>query len=206
MESTIKTLTITGSAASTPDVKPRRGITKRKSKPEEESEEPETQNFVAETKPIIIPRQRIIKPVVPAHAHAPAAVPVIPKVHAPVIVQPQVQQPQVQPQVQAQPKPKEITSVTLNPPKARVKLMPKTPIKPVQVNQTRKVRRVQLPNLSNRITRAKKIYSETKKTPIDTIKNYLIQKGVIQAKSKAPESMLRSMYGDFNMLKDGHAL
>ena len=86
--------------------------------------------------------------------------------------------------------------------------MPKTLIKPIQaqVNQTRKVRRVQLPNLSNRITRAKKIYSETKKTPIDTIKNYLIQKGVIQAKSKAPELMLRSMYGDFNMLKDGHAL
>lgn len=196
MDSTIKNLTITGSAASTPDViKPRRGTTKRRlPKPEEdnnEHQEPADTKFViskVDTQPQQKPRiKEVLRPQ----------------------VQPQLQpQVQVQPQLQLQPNPKEITSVTLNPPKARVKLMPKTLIKPIQaqVNQTRKVRRVQLPNLSNRITRAKKIYSETKKTPIDTIKNYLIQKGVIQAKSKAPELMLRSMYGDFNMLKDGHAL
>jgi hypothetical protein len=199
MESTIKNLTITGSAASMPDVaaKPRRGTTKRRlPKPDEEDQEPvDTQFVISKVDTQVKPRIKdVLKPQVQPQ------------------VQPQLQpqlQPQVQlqPQAQPQPKPKEITSVTLNPPKARVKLMPKTLIKPVtQLNQTRKVRRVQLPNLSNRITRAKKIYSETKKTPIDTIKNYLIQKGVIQAKSKAPESMLRSMYGDFNMLKDGHAL
>jgi hypothetical protein len=106
-------------------------------------------------------------------------------------------------------KPKEITSVTLNPPKQpRVKLMPKVSgvkTQPVQ-NQTRKVRKIQLPNLTNRITRAKRVTDETKKVPIDKIKAYLINKGVIQAKSKAPDSMLRSMYGDFNILKDGHAL
>jgi hypothetical protein len=106
-------------------------------------------------------------------------------------------------------KPKEIKSVTLNPPKQpRVKLMPKVSgvkTQPVQ-NQTRKVRKIQLPNLTNRITRAKRVSDETKKVPIDKIKEYLINKGVIQAKSKAPDSMLRSMYGDFNILKDGHAL
>lgn len=200
MESTIKNLTITGSAASMPDVtaKPRRGVTKRKlSKPDEGDNEDVPQKFViskveTQQKPRI---REPVKPIVPQPQAAPQPIP-----------QPQPQ-PQAIPQ-QLQIKPKEITSVTLNPPKARVKLMPKTQIKPAhtQVNQTRKVRRVQLPNLSNRITRAKKIYSETKKTPIDTIKNYLIEKGVIQAKSKAPETMLRSMYGDFNMLKDGHAL
>jgi hypothetical protein len=34
-----------------------------------------------------------------------------------------------------------------------------------------------------------------------SIRDYLIQKGVIQAKSKAPEKMLRSMYSDFMILK-----
>jgi hypothetical protein len=193
MESTIKNLTITGSAASMPDVaaKPRRAITKRRL-PKLEEEDEEAQKFVISKVETQV-KPRIREPVKPIVSQA---------------------QPQPQPAPQAVPqpivqqlKPKEITSVTLNPPKARVKLMPKTLIKPqTQINQTRKIRRVQLPNLSNRITRAKKIYSETKKTPIDTIKNYLIQKGVIQAKSKAPETMLRSMYGDFNMLKDGHAL
>jgi hypothetical protein len=203
MESTIKTLTITGSAASVPDVKPRRGTTKRKiPKPDEEESEDVAQKFViSKVETQLKPRIREpVKTIFPQ-----------PQAQSQPIPQPIPQpQPQPAPQVQPQPqiKPKEITSVTLNPPKARVKLMPKAPIKPMQaqLNQTRKVRRVQLPNLSNRITRAKKIYSETKKTPIDTIKNYLIEKGVIQAKSKAPETMLRSMYGDFNMLKDGHAL
>jgi len=198
MESTIKNLTITGSAASTSDViaKPRRGITKRRiPKPDEEESEDIVQKFVISKVETQL-KPRIREPVKPILAQQP-----VPAVNVNTVVA----QPQPQPQIQ---RPKEITSVTLNPPKARVKLMPKTPIKPQvnQTNQTRKVRRVQLPNLSNRITRAKKIYSETKKTPIDTIKNYLIEKGVIQAKSKAPETMLRSMYGDFNMLKDGHAL
>ena len=40
------------------------------------------------------------------------------------------------------------------------------------------------------------------KKPLDTIREYLVQKGVIQEKSKAPERMLRSMYKDFMLLKD----
>jgi hypothetical protein len=103
--------------------------------------------------------------------------------------------------------------VNLIPPKSpRVKLNPKmigghtsgqSHTRPLQ---TRKARRVIVPNLSARFTRAKKLRDETEKSPIDTIRNYLIEKGVIQSKSKAPEKMLRSMYNDFNLLKDGQAL
>jgi hypothetical protein len=56
--------------------------------------------------------------------------------------------------------------------------------------------------LTHRFTRAKKVKDDTEKKPIESVREYLIQKGVIQAKSKAPEKMLRSMYADFLLLKD----
>jgi hypothetical protein len=101
--------------------------------------------------------------------------------------------------------------VVLNPPKQiRVKLQPKpTPIiTQPSVNSTRKARKIQLvvSNLNQRFTRAKKVKDETENTTIDFIREYLIQKGVIQQKSKAPEKMLRSMYSDFRILKGGHTL
>jgi hypothetical protein len=103
--------------------------------------------------------------------------------------------------------------INLIPPKSpRVKLNPKmigghtSGQNHVRALQTRKARRVIVPNLSARFTRAKKLRDETEKSSIDTIRNYLIEKGVIQSKSKAPEKMLRSMYNDFNLLKDGQAL
>ena len=209
MDSTIKTLTITGSAASmypeTP--KSRRGVSRRKTPKNTDAEsydmpqDAEPSNEYEALNTDIPPIKKAI----------------ITKVNLqPVLVQkpvrPMLTQQPVQPNTFASTpieKPKEITSVTLNPPKQpRVKLMPKVSgvkTQPVQ-NQTRKVRKIQLPNLTNRITRAKRVSDETKKVPIDKIKAYLINKGVIQAKSKAPDSMLRSMYGDFNILKDGHAL
>ena len=106
--------------------------------------------------------------------------------------------------------------VILNPPKSqRVKLNPKIPgpstgsgsgSNHAKVNHTRRARRIIVPNLSARFTRAKKLRDETESSPIDTIRNYLIQKGVIQSKSRAPEKMLRSMYNDFSLLKDRQAL
>jgi hypothetical protein len=63
-----------------------------------------------------------------------------------------------------------------------------------------------LSNLSHRFTRAKRVHEDTQKKTIDSIRSYLVEKGVIQMKSRAPEKMLRSMYNDFNMLKDGQAL
>jgi hypothetical protein len=218
MDSTIKNLTITGSAASmNPETpKSRRGVSRRKvpkntdaesydfsqdTEPSNEYEIPNT-DIPSMKKPIITKVN--LQPIVPQK-------PVIQQKPVQPLQQP-VQQPLQLPQSSfvSNPveKPKEITSVTLNPPKQpRVKLIPKVSgVKvPIQ-NQTRKVRKIQLPNLTNRITRAKRVTDETKKVPIDKIKAYLINKGVIQAKSKAPDSMLRSMYGDFNILKDGHAL
>lgn len=193
MDSTIKNLTITGSAASmNPETpKSRRGVSRRKIP---KTKDAESYDLPEDTEPTTETMKK----------------PIITKVNLqPVLPQKPVQQPVAQTTFVSKPveKPKEITSVTLNPPKPRVKLMPKVSgVKvPIQ-NQTRKVRKIQLPNLTNRITRAKKVSDETKKVPIDKIKAYLINKGVIQAKSKAPDSMLRSMYGDFNILKDGHAL
>lgn len=227
MDSTIKTLTITGSAASmNPETpKSRRGVSRRKvpknkdaesydmpqdAEPSNEYEAPNT-DIPPMTKPIITKvNLQPILPVRPARPVLPAR-PMLPVQPVQQPARPMLAQP-VQPNTFASSpieKPKEITSVTLNPPKQpRVKLMPKVSgvkTQPVQ-NQTRKVRKIQLPNLTNRITRAKRVTDETKKVPIDKIKAYLINKGVIQAKSKAPDSMLRSMYGDFNILKDGHAL
>lgn len=220
MDSTIKNLTITGSAASmNPETpKSRRGVSRRKvpknkdaesydpsqdAEPNNEYEKPDS-DIPPMTKPIITKVN--LQPIVPQK-------PVIQQKPVRPIQQPVRPIEPVQPQTTfvSNPveKPKEITSVTLNPPKQpRVKLMPKVSgvkTQPIQ-NQTRKVRKIQLPNLTNRITRAKRVSDETKKVPIDKIKAYLINKGVIQAKSKAPDSMLRSMYGDFNILKDGHAL
>ena len=107
--------------------------------------------------------------------------------------------------------PSSAQKVVLNPPKQiRVKLQPKpTPvITQPSVNSTRKARKIQLvvSNLNQRFTRAKKVKDETENTTIDFIREYLIQKGVIQQKSKAPEKMLRSMYSDFRILKEGHTL
>lgn len=98
------------------------------------------------------------------------------------------------------------TNVILNPPKqSRVKLQPKIhSLKQPELNTTRKARRIKLnvSNLTHRFTRAKKVKDETEKKSMDIVREYLVQKGVIQAKSKAPEKMLRSMYADFMMLKD----
>jgi hypothetical protein len=101
-----------------------------------------------------------------------------------------------------------ISKITLNPPKApRIKLQPKIVQKPIAksaVSQTRKARRIHLTvsNLNHRFTRAKRVTESTAKESIDTIREYLTKKGVIQTKSKAPEKMLRSMYNDFMLLKD----
>jgi hypothetical protein len=134
--------------------------------------------------------------------------------------QTQIQQPQqkpvinleskvIQPQLQNQQVKKPVESnVILNPPKVqRVKLQPKahhTQAPVTELNTTRKARRIHLSttNLSHRFTRAKRVKEDTEKKPVASIRDYLVSKGVIQQKSKAPEKMLRSMYSDFMLLKD----
>jgi hypothetical protein len=99
------------------------------------------------------------------------------------------------------------SSVILKPPKqARVKLQPKLqqPTKPIEIGGTRKARRIRLhvANLTHRFTRAKRVKDDTNNKPTEEIRKYLVEKQVIQANSKAPEKMLRSMYADFMLLKD----
>ena len=194
MDSSIKTLTITGAAASSSEVKKSRRASRRK-KVEDEGEEYDS---VQPVQPIKIEKTIVpLAPKVPPVQQAPK----ITLVQKPAIIQPPVEKQEVKP----------VTSVILNPPKVqRIKLQPKAHVQHVQkqVAGTRKARRISmsLSNLSHRFTRAKRVHEDTQKKPIDTIRSYLVEKGVIQMKSKAPEKMLRSMYNDFNMLKDGQAL
>jgi len=205
MDSSIKTLTITGSAAtSSSEVKKSRRASRRKKVEDEEFEESEP-----------LQKLQIEKTSVPLVPKAPSRVSYLPT-PAPLPKVTLVQKPQ-QAQVQSvekqevKPAPQPATSVILNPPKVqRIKLQPKVHVQHVQkqVAGTRKARRISmsLSNLSHRFTRAKRVHEDTQKKPIDSIRSYLVEKGVIQMKSKAPEKMLRSMYNDFNMLKDGQAL
>jgi len=188
MESSIKSLTITGSAAEDA-MKPRRQGGSRKKRVNTTEEQDGGDSDLIET----IKRQIVpVKPIVKVAAPAPSpSAPVI----TPTTVSPT-----------PQPLPLQGGKVILNPPKnQRVKLQPKQIVRPAPVvNQTRKARRIKLTvaNITNRVTRAKRVHEDTNKKSMDTIKTFLIQKGVIQAKSKAPEKMLRSMYSDFMLLKD----
>ncbi len=179
MDASIKSLTITGPAAE--DATRARlkasGLgSRRKRNPVKDEED----DFIEQAKKLAIkPAQQ-----------APVEPPV-------VKVEVKPEQP-VKPEIQ--------TNVILNPPKqSRVKLQPKVhSVKHIEPNTTRKARRIKLnvSNLTHRFTRAKKVKDDTEKKPMESVREYLVQKGVIQAKSKAPEKMLRSMYADFMLLKD----
>jgi len=200
MDPSIKSLTITGSAAedATRSRLKAAGLGSRRKRTPVKDEEDE---FIEQAKNFTLQN---------AEKKAPIEVKIVPKVELKlepkpelksVILQPKIQEPRIQ-----EPKLQE-TNVILNPPKqSRVKLQPKvhSNIKEQILNTTRKARRIKLnlSNLTHRFTRAKKVKDDTEKKPIESVREYLIQKGVIQAKSKAPEKMLRSMYADFLLLKD----
>jgi hypothetical protein len=155
-------------------------------------------NFV--TKPVV--SHVVAKPVVSPVVSKPLVSHVVPPISPMTRTIQHIAQPIVQNIEQKQ-------SVILKPPKQqRVKLQPKvhTPILTAP-NTTRRARRIHLNtgNLAQRFTRAKKLKDETEKKPLLNIRDYLLQKGVIQEKSKAPEKILRSMYSDFMLLND-HAL
>jgi hypothetical protein len=72
-------------------------------------------------------------------------------------------------------------------------------------NKTRKVSkkiRMSLGGLKKRLTRQHHIKQESKKIPIENVKKSLQEAGLIKGESKAPESVLRQMYSDFQMLKN----
>jgi hypothetical protein len=190
MDSSIKSLTITGPAAEDA-MKPRRqGASRKKRTNTEEEQIGGDGDLIESIKRQVIPVKQIVKAPVPSSVQVVSPVSSTPSVINPL----------------PPPLPLQGGKVILNPPKnQRVKLQPKQLIRPTPVlNQTRKARRIKLTvaNITNRVTRAKRVHEDTNKKSIDTIRDFLIQKGVIQAKSKAPEKMLRSMYSDFMLLKD----
>jgi hypothetical protein len=71
-------------------------------------------------------------------------------------------------------------------------------------NKTLKVARrirMNVDGLTRKMNRAKTIKKESEKMPMDTMKKELVSVGLIKLESKAPDSILRQMYSDFQMLK-----
>ena len=195
----IKSLTITGTAAESATKSRRPSSRKRRTKFEEQTEEevdplaPPLAPPTAVTQPIINKSQAPIQTQAQPRSHTPVQTPW----KAPTIIQ------------EGSGQTPAIGKIVLSPPKTpRIKLQPKNtplPTKPTaSTSTTRKARRFRLTvsNLNHRFTRAKKVTEQAVRQPIQSIRDYLLQKGVIQAKSKAPEKMLRSMYSDFMILKD----
>ena len=90
----------------------------------------------------------------------------------------------------------------------KVKLHPKkVESKPAKKNQTKKSRKITLgvAQLHKRMTRAKKVHHKVKAMPIDTLKKLLIEKKLIKPTSKAPESILRQIAAD-SQIMDGKSL
>jgi len=210
MDPSIKSLTITGAAAedAAKSRRPQGSRKKRPSKMEEEEFLEQAKEYTqssAAPRPIIIPTNQTTVQLIPKVQVQPQ-----PQVQA----RPQVEVPQavqvIQPPQVEKPEYDGGAKVILKPAKnPRVKLQPKHTQIQSQSNthnhvQTRKARRIRLSvsSLSHRFTRAKKVKDDMEKKSLDTIRSYLVEKGVIQEKSKAPEKMLRSMYKDFMLLKD----
>uniref|UniRef100_A0A6C0DLP2 Uncharacterized protein n=1 Tax=viral metagenome TaxID=1070528 RepID=A0A6C0DLP2_9ZZZZ len=192
MDPSIKSLTITGSAAEDATRSRLKALgSRRKRNPVKEEDE-----FIEQAKNFAMQKVEEVK-----------------ILQKPQVILQQKVEPKVEPKVELklQPKPevKLETNVILNPPKqSRVKLQPKfsqSNSKHTEpINTTRRARRIKLnvSNLTHRFTRAKKLKDETEKKSMESVRDYLLQKGVIQAKSKAPEKMLRSMYSDFMLMND----
>jgi hypothetical protein len=87
-------------------------------------------------------------------------------------------------------------------PSKKVQLHSKKPIvataKPAHKHGQKKTRKIVLGlvSLQKRQTRAKKISEKMKEMPIDRLRKQLIEQGLIKPSSKAPESILRQIAAD----------
>lgn len=68
-------------------------------------------------------------------------------------------------------------------------------------HQTRKIR-VGLSGMRRRLTRAKKISEDSEKKGVQEIRRTLVEAKLIKDGSKIPESLMRTMYKDYLLLKD----
>jgi hypothetical protein len=57
-------------------------------------------------------------------------------------------------------------------------------------------------NLTKRMTRHKTIQKEAKALDIEKVREFLVEAELIKPESKAPESMLRQIYADYQTLKN----
>lgn len=124
----------------------------------------------------------------------------------------------VQAAVQAPPAPQQLggyqknVKVVLTPKKKTNKVVLDAPKKkkvPITLattqSKTRKVAkkiRMNISNMSKRMTRANEIRKESKTLDIEKIKSALKSSGLIKESTKAPDAILRSMYTDFHLLKN----
>jgi hypothetical protein len=201
MDSNVKSLTITGTAAEDATRFRQKGSRRKRVKDQEE-EAPNDTQFIEQVKKISLVKAAPVTPVIPVvtqgqHLQAQQTqVPIKSQLQQTHAQQSQVQQSQA------------ASNVILKPlMQPRVKLQPKsihTAAPTHTIDTTRKARKIHLSlgNLNHRFTRAKRVKDDTEKKPMSSIRDYLVGKGVIQQKSKAPEKMLRSMYSDFMLLKD----
>jgi hypothetical protein len=98
-------------------------------------------------------------------------------------------------------KKKKSTRVLLAPTKVK-KLQPTVVSTPGKTRKVAKKIRMSLNGFGKRVTRANTIRVEAKKQSIDEVKKILVEAKLIKADSKAPESVLRTMYADYMMLKN----
>jgi len=196
MDSNVKSLIITGTAAEDATRFRQKGSRRKRIKEQEPQIEEKDDQFIEQVKKISLVKS------------APVTAPITTRMASPMATQPAITQtPQVSMQP-PQPQQPQQSNVILKPLKQpRVKLQPKSAHGAVTssgTDTTRKARRIHLSvgNLNHRFTRAKRLKDDIEKKPMSSIRDYLVGKGVIQQKSKAPEKMLRSMYSDFMLLKD----
>jgi hypothetical protein len=84
----------------------------------------------------------------------------------------------------------------------RVKLQPKKIESKIVKHQTKKNRKITvgISSLHKRITRAKKFHKHIKEMSVEDIKKLLIAKKLIKPTSKAPESVLRQIASDAQLV------
>ena len=81
----------------------------------------------------------------------------------------------------------------------KVHLQPKkAEVKKIVKNVTKKARKVMLgvSSMHRRMTRAKKMHKKAKDMPLDKLREELLKKKLIKPTSKAPESVLRQIAAD----------
>jgi len=178
-DTTTKNIFITGGAVTQQGVGPSVGKKRRTSRKQQGGAEG---NNVPPPPPLLV-----------APAPAPAAAPAPAPAPAAAAIPPP-QQNNIPPALRGGAK----TKVVLEPPK-------KTAAKLVaSKSKTRKAKkiRVSLTGLGKRITRHKKIQKEARSHSIEEIKKILVAAKLIKPESKAPESILRQIYADYQTLKN----